>query len=302
MSAVADARPSSRRGPVRLIGRVFDIAEAWWVSAATQRRIGSLLVAVFVLALAGVEASAAGWLPQPVAAALPSTHFGAIAVVFGLLLVFEVVALLLALAKSVADSVAKQFELLALILMREAFLAFTEHSEPLDWSRISPVVPDVLAEMAGALAIFALLVLYRRVQRHRAITEDQRGRDAFIAAKKVVSVALLVMFVIVGVEELIAAGAGPAAVRSIFSRFYTLLVLSDVLIVLLSLRYTSVFRVVFRNAGFAAAAAMARLALSAPPWANAALATIAMLFALGLSVAHNAWADAERRESAVVPS
>lgn len=78
------------------------------------------------------------------------------------------------------------------------------------------------------------------------------------------------------------------AMRGFFEVFYTVLVFSDVLIVLISLRYSSDYRIVFRNSGSAAATILIRLALTAPPYVELLLGLGAAGFALALSVAYNA--------------
>jgi hypothetical protein len=70
-----------------------------------------------------------------------------------------------------------------------------------------------------------------------------------------------------------------------FESFYSVLVLADILVVLVSLRYSPSYLVMFRNSGLAVAAVLLRVALSAPPYANAALGLAAALFTLGLTVA-----------------
>ena len=225
---------------------------------------------------------------------IPRSHFAAVSLVFSLLLFFEIAGLVFSLARSVADSVGKQFELLALILIREAFLEFAHSGEPMDWTAVAASVPHVVADMAGALAVFALLVPYYRVQRHRSITADEVEQANFVRAKKAVSLALLGAFIALALIILPAEIRGDGTIP-FFPTFYTVLVLSDVLMVLISLRFSSTFYVVFRNAGFAAAAVLVRVALSAPPYINVALAIAATGFALGLSYAYNASAQFDSR-------
>ena len=76
--------------------------------------------------------------------------------------------------------------------------------------------------------------------------------------------------------------------------FYTILVLGDVVIVLVSLRYRTTFHIVFRNSAFAGATVLVRLALSAPPYVNVLLATGATLFLLATTFVYNAWWEQER--------
>jgi hypothetical protein len=80
-------------------------------------------------------------------------------------------------------------------------------------------------------------------------------------------------------------GGEPAT--SFFEVSYTVLIFNDVLIVLISLRYSLTFNVVFRNSGFAVATVLIRLALAAPPYLNALLGLGAAFFALGLTFAYN---------------
>jgi hypothetical protein len=121
---------------------------------------------------------------------VPTTHFLAVDVAFTLLLGLELVGLVLAIGQSVANSVGKQLELLALILLRKAFLEVAHVHEPVLWADAAPHVPGALADMGGALLVFVLAELFARVQRHRAIAEGD-DQAAFVAAKKLVALALL---------------------------------------------------------------------------------------------------------------
>jgi hypothetical protein len=275
-----------RRNPVALASSAFDFLATQWELRRTHRVVGTALVVLFLFALATIELNRRGLLPDTVAAVVPLSHFAAVGLVFTFLLVFEVASLILALARSVADSLGKQFELLALILMRDAFLEFGHSGEPITWIRLGDAVPRALVDMAGGLGVFIFLDLYYRVQRHRAITLHERDQQSFVAAKKIVALVLMIVFVVLAISTLWN-GLRGRETPAFFPNFYTVLVLSDVLILLISLRYSASFPVVFRNAGFAAATVIVRVALSAPPYVNAALATAAVAFAVVLSLAYN---------------
>lgn len=278
-----------------LTGRLFDVLDAGWSAPKTRRLSGALFVAVFLGSLALVEMSQRGWLPARVSQGIPESHFAAVSLVFSFLLLFEIAGLIFSLPRSVAESVGKQFELLALILLREAFLEFAHAREPIAWGNVQASVPYVVTDMAGALAVFALLIPYHRIQRHQSITAGDLDQASFVAAKKAVSLSLLAAFVLLGISTLAESARGRSA-APFFPTFYTILVLSDILIVLISLRFSTTFHVVFRNAGFAAAAVLVRVALSAPPYINIALATAATAFALGLSFLYNAWPKTQPSE------
>lgn len=248
--------------------------------------MGTLLVAVFLAALLVIEAGRRGLLPAPLAAGVPKSHFVAIGIVFGFLLGLEVIGLVFALAHSVANSLGKQFELLSLILLRKAFLEFSRFGEPIRWDQVAHAIPPILADVAGALVVFVLVQVFYRLQRHLPITHNEREAAGFACAKRIIALSLLAGF------GAMAAGLGLGALRgrasaSLFENFYTMLILSDVLIVLVSLRYTSEYRVIFRNSGFAAATVLIRVALTAPAYLNVALAVAAAALAIGVSWAYN---------------
>lgn len=272
--------------------RLFDILEAGWSAPKTRRLSATMFVTVFVGSLALIEMAQRGWLPSRISSGIPESHFAAVSLVFSFLLLFEIAGLVFSLPRSVAESVGKQFELLALILLREAFLEFAHASEPIEWANVADSVPYVVTDMAGALAVFALLIPFHRIQRHKSITTDELDQTSFVAAKKVVSLALLGTFVLLGISTLAETLQGRTA-APFFPTFYTVLVLGDILVVLISLRFSATFHVVFRNAGFAAAVVLVRVALSAPPYINIALAIAATAFALGLSYLYNAWPKSE---------
>ncbi len=278
-----------RRGLVWRIlappARLFDRVNAWWERPATQRAAGVLLVAAFVAALAAAELARRGVLPggPSLGGVRRHSHFWAVGVAFTLLLALELVALVLALGRSVSASVGKQLELLALILLRKAFLEVAQMGEPVAWADAAPRVPGAMADMAGALLVFVLAELFARVQRHRAIAAGD-DQAAFVAAKKLVALALLASLAAgaAAAAREVARGAEPA----FFEVCFTVLIFSDVLLVLLSLAASADHRVVFRNSGFAAATLMMRLALTAPRFVNVLLAAGAALYALLVSVVY----------------
>lgn len=265
---------------------LYDRLEAAWNRHGTQRRVADLLVLAFLLALGLIELNRRGLLPASLSPHLPRQHFQAVSFVFTCLLFFELTGLLFSLAASTADSVGKQIELFSIILLRHSFNEFGDLDEPLRWQQLSPTVPRILGDGLGALLIFAVLVAYYRVQEHRPITSDAGERGLFIGAKKRLSLALLVAFAGLAWQAAWKLGTGGGA--NFFDTFFTLLIFSDILLVLVALRYTSGYRMVFRNSGFALVTVVLRLALTAPPLLSAALGIGAALYAVGLTVAFNA--------------
>lgn len=197
--------------------------------------------------------------------------------------------LILAVSHSISTSVGKQFELLSLILLRDVFKTLSNLSEPVTWDKVAPVIVDMASSASGALAIFVVIAFFYRAQCRRPITHDLREQVTFIAAKKCIALALLLSFFFLVGRSLVGAVNDPH-LPSPFESLYTLLIFTDVLLVLLSLRYSSSYHVAFRNSGFAVATVMIRIALIAPPVLGAGLGAATALFALGVTLAYNRFA------------
>jgi hypothetical protein len=258
--------------------------------------VASALVIVFVAGLALVEARRLQWLPSELTEPLPSNHFEAILLPFTLLLLTEVISLVFAIAQSVAIAVGKQLEIMSLILIRQSFKELTYLSEPIVWDvnsgEMTRRVLYILSDASGALVIFALLVIYFKILFHQPISSDPDDQSSFIGAKKFIALVLLASLLV------IAANAAWAWVstgeeHSFFEVFYTLLIFADVLIVLISLRYSAAYPVVFRYFGFAVATVLIRLALTAPRVIDAGLGVVATLFAIALTWVYNRTATGE---------
>jgi hypothetical protein len=275
---------------VHRAGTVFDGLERRWTTLATQRRLASIFVISFVIALLAVELRRFAAIEPAIERWLPSNHFEAILVPFTLLLLAEVISLVFAIAQSVATAVGKQLEIMSLILIRQSFKELTYLPEPIVWdlssTELTTRVLYIVSDAAGAILIFGLLVIYFRLQIHVPISQDPDERSSFVGAKKLIAVLLLVSIVIIGLE-VIWFWLNGADIPSFFEIFYTVLIFADVFLVLISLRYSTAYPVVFRYFGFAVATVLIRLALTAPRVVDAGLGVIATLFAIALTWLYN---------------
>jgi phosphate starvation-inducible membrane PsiE len=198
-----------------------------------------------------------------------------------------VISLVLALASSISSAVGKQLEIMSLIQVRQSFKELTYFDEPVVWDTVTGEVGTrvlyILSDAVGALVIFGLLAVYTRCQRHPEFTRDDAERASFVATKKLVSLLLLTGLALIAVDVGAHSGLTWEATEHYFEVVYTLLIFADVLVVLISLRYSTAYPVVLRYFGFAAATVLIRLALTAPRFVDAGLGIVAALFALALT-------------------
>jgi len=194
--------------------------------------------------------------------------------------------MVLILSHSVSASLAKQFEIFSLILLRQAFKDFGEFTEPFIWDENVAQVIKMLVDAFGALAIFSAIVFFKQMQKHISITKDNTDQLGFVRVKKVLSLVMVLIFTLAGIYAVIGNLFFHQHIH-FFKDFYTALIFIDILIILISLRYNNLYIIVFRNSGFALATVILRLALTAPAYYNIALGIFASLFILGLSFMYN---------------
>lgn len=275
-----------------LAAALFDRVEALWEGARTRRAVAALLAAVYLAALLAVELSGRGWLPAGLRVRSAHGHYLAVELALTLLLAWEVVGLVLGLAQSVANAAGKQLEIFSLILLRHSFEEFGNLGEPILWEHARGPVLRMLSNATGALLVFVVLGFYYAAQRHRPFAGSAGDRARFVAGKKAVALVLLGAFAWLAFRGAFLERGG------FFENFYTVLVFADVLIVFLSLRYSSAYHVVFRNSALAVATVLLRIALAAPPYWDAALGVAAAVFALALTIAANRLGPALERRAA----
>ena len=266
---------------------IFDPLNAYWEKQRTQRIVTGTLVFFFIAALVAIELGRQGLLPEFLQGRIPDSHYQAINIAFTFVLALEVVSLIFTLPCSVSKSLGKQFEILALILIRSSFKEFGVLPEPIAFTGQVEVLWRILADGGGAIAIFALLGLYTRLlEKSQETLSSGPVRDRFVAAKKSVALVLLVIFTGMGLYNGWLYLNGKEFFR-FFHHFYTVLIFSDILLVLIAQCYLPEFRGVFRNSGYALATLLIRLSLAAPAFYNVLIGVASAIFAVVLTLVYN---------------
>jgi len=180
---------------------IFDPLHHLWEHEKMHRKISVLLVLFFLGSLVGIELKRQGMLPHSLAQFIPGNHFYAVQAAFTVVLILEVISLIFTLPCSFSRSVGKQFEILSLILMRNAFKALSQFPEPITFAGNEEAILHILSDGFGALVIFALLGYYYKIQAF-ASEETMRPTDlySFVAAKKGIALILLAVFAFMGIE------------------------------------------------------------------------------------------------------
>lgn len=269
-----------------LVTYVFDPLHSFWERKRTQQVVAALLVAVFLGSLLGIEANRQGLLPVFLASHTPANHFHSVGLAFTLVLILEVVGFIFSVPCSIAKSVGKQFEILAIILLRSSFKELAKFAEPVSLVGHLDALWRIAADASGALVVFVLLGFFLRVQQHKEEMKNPQALFFYVSTKKLMALILLGLFIAMSAfnvwNKLIGGG-----MIDFFPSFFTLLIFADILLVLISHIFFPSFRAVFRNSGFAVATLLIRLALTAPPFINVLVGIGSVVFALCLTLACN---------------
>lgn len=262
---------------------IFDPLHFLWEHEKMHRKISIALVLFFLAGLVVIELKRQGLAPNLVSGMIPSNHFYAVQAAFTVVLILEVISLIFTLPCSFSRSVGKQFEILSLILMRNAFKALAQFPEPVAFVGNEQAILHIISDGFGSLLIFAMLGYYYLVQ-ERASDEAMKPADlfSFVSAKKGIALILLAIFIYLGLRSVWMLATHQEHTDFLYD-FYTILILTDILVVLISECFHPSFYTVFRNSGFALSTMLIRMALAAPPYFNVLLGMAAALFAILLT-------------------
>lgn len=214
---------------------------------------------------------------------------------FSLILVYEIYLLLFYLPRSFTSCVSKQFEIISLIVIRKIFKDIPQMDLTETWTSNSHNL-ELMVDLLGFLLLFLLIYLFNlSKQRLPKRTVDDPSLLRFISSKKIVSV---VLFAVLGIMSLTTFGQWLVEVINqqmvgklnglFFNQFFTLLILADVVILLISFRYTEEYSKLIRNTGFIIATILIRLSFSADGYLSMLLILTGVSFALLILQIYNA--------------
>jgi hypothetical protein len=232
--------------------------------------------------------------PQTLFEGLDESPLHAVYTPFSVILFYEVVLLVFALAASHTGEIAKQYQIVSLIVVRRVFKDIGSFSELENWLAEPDAVKAVLLDMAGAVLMFLIVTAFTWLRHVMPTTPMHRDLQGFIQLKKAVAVLLLVVLVALATVNLVSWlgwGRGlpvslsppPADVDLFFfPRFFEFMIFTDVFLLIVSLAYYDRYEHVFRNAGYVISTVLLRVSLSTPKPYDLLLALTAMLYGLAV--------------------
>ena len=190
---------------------------------------------------------------------------------FSILLVYEVYQLIQAIPQSFSAAMTKQFEVIALIVVRDA-LAYLAETDSMEQSFEPGWYLLLLAKCVTFLMLLLVTLGFTRMEHRRSPAPKPSGSlETYVRTKRIISILLFGCFVVMATRALVGwlgevASGNPVELNTsiFFADFFTLLIIADIAILLISYRYTSEFGSLARNTGFVLATILIRLAIDAP--------------------------------------
>jgi len=234
---------------------------------------------------------------QGAADKLFSSPINALYTPFSFLLVFEAFLLLYYLPKSTSIYIGKQYEIITLILIRGVFKDITHLPLAKQWPDLGEY-SKLLGDLTTVVLVFLLIyVFYKLCNRFRPLHDEAEEPELqavqrFIRSKKIITILLLISSLLLGVYSLVdyllhasgnySLGTALNLNGIFFDHFFSLLIVSDVLILLLSLFYTDDYSLIMRNSSFVISTILLKLSFSAEGIFAQLLILIGVAFGVGM--------------------
>ncbi|MCL6461920.1 MAG: hypothetical protein I4O51_08635 [Flavobacterium micromati] len=227
---------------------------------------------------------------------------------FSFILIYEVYLLVYYLPKSTTIYIGKQYEIITLIIIRRIFKDMTKLEFSENWFSIKANVNFALDIVATTILFYLIFVFYN-LNRKNEINQSKIQKTIvitkFIKLKNVFAMVLIPIFLVLSIYSL-----GHWIYESFFSiteivdnikdinkiffeKFFTILIVMEVLLLLFSFFLSDKFSRVIRNSGFIISTILIKISFGTEGILNTILIVSAVLFGVLILCIHNKYETLE---------
>ncbi|MFN7258563.1 MAG: hypothetical protein ACK5TU_01575 [Cyclobacteriaceae bacterium] len=221
---------------------------------------------------------------------------------FSFILVYEVYLLIYYLPKSTTTYIGKQYEIMTLIVIRRIFKDLSQLQLTPDWFKVPS---DLLLtyDLIATMVLFLLILLFYRLNRKSAVDSEPGELSSeiaqFIKMKTIIAKCLVPIFVLLAIfslgewiyDSFFSPNHHMTSIQDVnkifFDTCFTILILTDVLLLLISFLHTDKFNRVIRNSGFIISTILIKLSFGIDGLLNITLIVVAVLFGVIILAIHN---------------
>ena len=226
----------------------------------------------------------------PFEARLLDDPISAIYTPFSIILVYEIYLLIMYLPRSFTTAVSKQFEIISLILIRRIFGDIPKIELDVNWIE-NVANRQLIYDLVGVLVLYFLIYQFNKHQNKITKKELSIRLRRFVSSKRAVSLILLPVLIFTSfytaftwLSSLFLVSLNESVLPDInsvfYNEFFTILILADVFILLLSFQYTERYSQLIRNTGFVICTILIRLSFGTYGLTNILLIISSVLFGL----------------------
>jgi hypothetical protein len=222
---------------------------------------------------------------------LQHSYLKAIYTPFSFILFYEVFLLVIIIPNSISEFIGKQFEVITLITLRSFFhdIADFNLEEPIHFQ--NPAFISLMYDLGASIVMIGLTILYYKIYHVNSTTEVIKELHKYINIKKLVSLCMIVVLLILSVTSLSTWSVDmiealrvndhyPNPNTVFYEDFFSIMIFVDVLLLIISFTFHSSFFIIFRNASFIITTILLRMSLTIEKPMNYVIILIGFLFAI----------------------
>ena len=205
-----------------------------------------------------------------------NSYLDALYTPFSIILAYEVYELIRAIPESFSNSIGKQFEVVTLLVVRDIFKNLSDITVSDD--SIDSDVAFIALEGCVFLILFATSLYFRSQTVMSAdLSKQDQSVQAFVMQKKHLACGLTLVYILVAIYSFTSwtTGVFEGEIRLnrtvFFSDFFTWLIVSDIIILLVSYKHITDFPKLARNTGFILSTVVIRVGIGIPGYTGAVL-------------------------------
>jgi len=213
---------------------------------------------------------------------------------FSFILVYEAFLLIYYLPRSFTTSVGKQYEIISLILIRKIFKDIPDVNLNDNWFLNENNI-QLIYDLSGILIIFFLIFIFRKLKENLPNLSVNKNLERFINYKRLISLILVPVLTTLCLISFFDWFNGVFSNEPFddnlnylfFVDFFTILILVDVFILLISFQYTERYSQLIRNTGFIISTILLRLSFSATGLVSIILLVSGIIFGIIILAIYN---------------
>lgn len=268
-----------------------------------ERIIVNIAIVSFVIHLLLIASVDFGWLTFGDSYSLLKNPIAAIYTPFSFILVYEVYLLVFYLPKSITIYIGKQYEIITLIIIRRIFKDLSKLELTSDWFTVKNDLQftyDILA----TVILFFLIYYFNKLNQKKLeiqVNPDELSKEVknYIRIKNIIAMFLVPTFFLLSIysftnwayEKIFTEVNSVGSINDInnifFDEFFTILILIDVLLLLVSFLHLDKFNQVIRNSGFIISTILIKISFGVEGLLNTVLIVTAVLFGVVILAIHN---------------